>query len=401
MPSEQQTSPILIVGAGISGLALAQYLHKSKVPFRIFDRDTSIVSRTGGWGLTFHWGLPALQELLPEHLYARLGECNVNPAVTDAGSYQFLDLKTGDALHAATFPKTGRLRVIRSKLRTLLSTDINVEWSKRLTGVVNNTESVTVKFEDGTTATGWLLVACDGSNSLVRKYVHPSAFENVPVPVHLLGVTVSYTPEQVAAALAIDPYFFQGTHSESNFYLFFSFLNSPYNTGNNTGNYICQVIISWAETRGIVVPESNAERISLIKQVTGDWTENLRGLIETIPDDAEATAIRLADWFPTTKREQDRVVLMGDAAHTMTMFRGEGGNNAVTDASDFAKHLGPLITSSEKIPWSAFSQALTAYDQDVFTRGQVCVVNARRACLDAHDFASVTADSPLVSRRSK
>lgn len=96
------------------------------------------------------------------------------------------------------------------------------KWSKRSTEIINNTESVTVKFEDGTTATGWLLVACDGAGSRIRRYLHPSAFENIPVPVKLLGITVSYTPAQVAAALAIDPYFFQGTHSESNIYLFFS-----------------------------------------------------------------------------------------------------------------------------------------------------------------------------------
>lgn len=121
--------PILVVGAGISGLSLAQYLRKSGIPFRIFDRDASIASRTGGWGLTFHWGLPALKELLPEELYARLGECNVNPSAEDAGKYRFLDLKTGESLHAATFPTTGRLRVIRSKLRTLLATGIDVEVS--------------------------------------------------------------------------------------------------------------------------------------------------------------------------------------------------------------------------------------------------------------------------------
>jgi 2-polyprenyl-6-methoxyphenol hydroxylase-like FAD-dependent oxidoreductase len=93
---------------------------------------------------------------------------------------------------------------------------------KRCIEVTNNTESVTATFKDGTTATGWLLVACDGAGSRIRRYLHPSAFENNPVPVRLIGITVSYTPAQVAAALAIDPYFFQGTHSESNIYLFFS-----------------------------------------------------------------------------------------------------------------------------------------------------------------------------------
>lgn len=131
MAAVENSLPILIVGAGISGLSLAQYLRKSGVPFRIFDRDASIVSRTGGWGLTFHWGLPALEELLPEELYARLGECNVNPSAEEPGKYRFLNLKTGEPLHAATFPKTGRLRVIRSKLRALLATGIDIEVRKK------------------------------------------------------------------------------------------------------------------------------------------------------------------------------------------------------------------------------------------------------------------------------
>lgn len=96
-------------------------------------------------------------------------------------------------------------------------------------------------------------------------------------------------------------------------------LNSPHNTGNDTGDYICQVIISWSDSKNIRIPESNAERIALVKRITSDWTPPLRHLIEVIPEDAEATAIQLGDWFPTTKREHERVVLMGDAAHTMTM----------------------------------------------------------------------------------
>lgn len=83
-------------------------------------------------------------------------------------------------------------------------------------------------------ATGWLLVASDGASSRIRQYLHPSAYENIPVPVGLLGVTVSYTPAQVAAALAIDPYFFQGTHSDSNIYLFFSCKPVPRSYPNST-----------------------------------------------------------------------------------------------------------------------------------------------------------------------
>lgn len=98
-------------------------------------------------------------------------------------------------------------------------------------------------------------------------------------------------------------------------------MNSPYNAGNDTGNYLCQVIVSWAESKGIAIPESHAERIALIKRISSDWTDSLRGLIDVIPDDSEATEIHLADWFPTTERETERVILMGDSAHTMTMCK--------------------------------------------------------------------------------
>lgn len=63
------------------------------------------------------------------------------------------------------------------------------------------------------------------------------------------------------------------------------------------------------------------DRIALIKRITSDWTPHLRQLVELLPPEAEATAIHLADWFPTMKREHERIVLMGDAAHTMTMCK--------------------------------------------------------------------------------
>jgi hypothetical protein len=88
----------------------------------------------------------------------------------------------------------------------------------------------------------------------------------------------------------------------------------------------------------------------------------------------------------------------------MSIVRGEGGNSAVTDAYDFANRVGSLIdpaSPDQGAAWEKIKPALEAYDQDVFKRGQPCVVNARRACLDAHDFSLVTEDSPLVSRRSK
>lgn len=125
--------PIIIIGAGISGLSLAQYLRREKIPYHVFERDASVDARPGGWGLTLHWGLPALQELLPPELYDRLKETNVNvEAVNDPGRYLFFDLKNGEPKYSLDFPKTGRLRVLRTKLRKLLTTGLDISVSLEL-----------------------------------------------------------------------------------------------------------------------------------------------------------------------------------------------------------------------------------------------------------------------------
>lgn len=120
--------PILIVGAGISGLTLAQYLQKSGVPFLIFERDSSIDIQSGGWGLTLHWGLPILRDMLPDHIVARLPECSVNKEASengDVGRFPFFDLSSGSALFEV--PAAERVRVNRGRLRELLASGIDVK----------------------------------------------------------------------------------------------------------------------------------------------------------------------------------------------------------------------------------------------------------------------------------
>jgi len=126
-PSE----PILIVGSGISGLILAQYLRKTGIPFQIFERDTDLDTRDLGWGLTLHWSLPALRSLLPDHLVTRLPEAYVDRAAVEEGrasTFPFFDLSTGQ-LKASTpsASEDTRIRVSRDRLRRLLATGLDIQ----------------------------------------------------------------------------------------------------------------------------------------------------------------------------------------------------------------------------------------------------------------------------------
>lgn len=45
---------VLILGAGLGGLTLAQSLRKRGVSFEIFERDANLQSRAGGWAIALH-----------------------------------------------------------------------------------------------------------------------------------------------------------------------------------------------------------------------------------------------------------------------------------------------------------------------------------------------------------
>ncbi|RDK42744.1 FAD binding domain protein [Aspergillus phoenicis ATCC 13157] len=393
--------PVLIVGAGISGLLLAQHLQKLGVPYKIFERDAAIDARSGGWGLTLHWALPALRELLPDHLVQRLPEAYVNKAAAargDTGRFSFFDLKTGSALYSV--PAAERIRVSRVRLRQLVATGLDVQWNKTLQNIESTADTVTAHFADGTSYTGCLLIGCDGSRSPTREILYPDSHEMNPLPVQILGAATLYTAEEMAGAAEIDPFIFQGSHPESNVFLFFSILDTPNNfVESSKDKYECQIILSWADSKDIAVPSDNGERIALMKSLASDWAEPFRTLVHRLSEDTEARSIRIADWMfrPLQNRSHPRVVLMGDSAHTMTMYRGEGANNAIVDVLDLTQRVD--MRSLGTMSTQALRDALDAYENDVFRRAEPSVLNSRQACVDAHDFTRILDESPLVSAR--
>lgn len=130
MTIEQQPS-VLIIGAGISGLLLAQSLAQHNIHVRVFERDADLATRGVGWGLTLNWSLPALQSLLPKDLFERLPEAYVDREAVNEGlssRFPFYDLATGE-LKASTppAPEGSRVRVTRQGLRNILATRITIE----------------------------------------------------------------------------------------------------------------------------------------------------------------------------------------------------------------------------------------------------------------------------------
>ncbi|KAK3296457.1 uncharacterized protein B0H64DRAFT_461636 [Chaetomium fimeti] len=403
--------PILIIGAGLSGLLLAQYLRKtgSSVPVLVFERDADLTTRGLGWGLTLHWSLPALRSLLPDELFNRLPEAYVDRAAVEEGrpsTFPFFDISTGE-LKAKT-PNAAVSQRIR--------------WGK----AVNNVETaqdgtVTASFDDGTSYEGSLVVACDGGSSRIRALLFPE-HQKFQIPVRLMGVKINCTPEEIEPLRQLDPFFLQGAASENDSFVYFSVLDAPNNTPEgNGGKYTCQMVVSWPIREGffnqaapIAFPETSEGGIALIKTFAETWAEPFRSLALSIPVDTEVKSLELYDWPPPKGlRTKGHVALAGDALHPMAMYRGEGANHAIVDVLDLAELVmpqfaGPRDSSSSSSSSSSSDSAvvvdlraaLDRYEDRAVGRSRPAVLASRQACLDAHRWARITDSSPLLTRRA-
>ncbi|KAL7924888.1 hypothetical protein ACQKWADRAFT_286263 [Trichoderma austrokoningii] len=415
--------PVLIIGAGISGLLLAQHLKREGVPFRIFERDGDMAARGAGWGLTLHWSLTALQSLLPAGLARRIcDESSVDRWADrrgEASRFPFFNLVSGE-LQTQTpgAVKSARVRVTRERLKRMLAEGIDIEWGKALRDFTTNSNgTVSALFDDGASCTGALLVACDGGQSRVRRTLFPDESKlAMQLPVRTMGVKISLTAAQIEPVRKLDLFFLQGTSPLNNSFMYISVLDVPGNQiDSNPDIFLCQLHLSWPYPCNgalIDVPATNAGRYELMVSFAKTWAEPFRSLVlNNVRPDTPIKRLDVMDWAPPVGlRSKGRAVLMGDAFHLMSMYRGEGANHAIVDVGDFATHVVPILAPSSLQGTAAqtqvLRQALDRYEDAVVARSRPGVLASRRACLDAHVYSRLFGEeaaaggvSPLLSKR--
>ena len=137
-----------------------------------------------------------------------------------------------------------------------------------------------------------------------------------------------------AKARKLDPFFYQAGDPETDAFHWFSFLDSPSNNDREErDSYECQILVSWPSRAGFMgreepleVPDDNDERLKIMKEIADGWAEPFRDIVEAISEGTKVKTISLEDWVPPKEGWQGRngegkVVLLGDAAHAMTMCK--------------------------------------------------------------------------------
>ncbi|WPH01309.1 Hypothetical protein R9X50_00414800 [Acrodontium crateriforme] len=383
---------VLIIGAGITGLILAQALKKEGIRFTIFERDASLNVRSNEWTMAIHWSLERLATLLPAEVYRHMEEASCNPAVPidTGGRYPIIHAETGRLL--AGVPYKRGLRVPRSKMRALCGQGIDVQYGKTLKDVdfSEDERSFTATFADGTVVPGTLLVGADGTRSRVRTLALKSeeAAATTPFPIWHMNLTVCYKDAEKAQFVRRDfPTSFLAL-SERSFHAFQSISSMP-DGPEHPETWIFHLAMAW---RGEAQHDlSQKERLAIIKEKASSLAEPARSSFLWIPEDTLVHKADISYWItqPWDNRG-GRMTLIGDAAHPMPPYRGQGLNHCIADCFSLANSIKGAV---EDCNWSA---AIEEYEKELVPRGAEEVKCSIENGIMLHDWSKVR-QSPVFT----
>lgn len=393
-----ENKTFIISGAGLVGLLIAQALKRRNIDFIIFDRDESVYFReNAGWAITLHWALENFKSLLPPDLVSEIYDAQVLPNFhqKDTGKFMYINAATGEPV--VSIPPSKRLRVRREQIRRMLLKGIDVQWDCKLTSINTSESQVTVTCEGGKTFVGDVLIGCEGANSITRRIICPDNGQCYQLPVRFCGAKVKMTKEEVdEIATTFDPLLFQGTVPETNTFFWFSMLSTPeYN--KEEGAYYAQVNLSWNVPDYDEPFATKQEMASAMKSHSEGLHPKLKSLVDrAVLYPEQLLEIKLADWPVVEWANNTQILLAGDSAHAMTMFRGEAGNHGITDAFELMVQIDAYLAQEK-----TWKEAAALYCENIKARAAPAVLLSRQACLDAHDYSKITphTDSPLLSMR--
>jgi 2-polyprenyl-6-methoxyphenol hydroxylase-like FAD-dependent oxidoreductase len=168
---------VLVVGAGLGGLALAQGLQRAGIAVTVVERDSSLTARRQGYRLHIDAeGRDALVRVLPPAsaalFFATAGVPSPRFTVLD---HRLGHVTTQEAGPAGVLPDN--LAVDRLVLRRILLSGVEdrVVFGKELQHFVEDDGGVTAFFTDGSPARRDVLVGADGVGSAVRRQHLPHA----------------------------------------------------------------------------------------------------------------------------------------------------------------------------------------------------------------------------------
>jgi salicylate hydroxylase len=345
---------VMIIGAGIGGLTLAQALHHGGIEVSVHDRDPQ-VGATGGYRL--HLDDQACEvlrrHLSPQHYHALLASSVSRASLR---RYTWADHHLRPLVTRPSDQGTDTLMIGRVPLRTLLThgLDDRVRFgAEYVSHEVLSDGRITAHFADGSTDTADVLVGADGTRSRVaaslagRDLANPIGFGGIAARTPLTARTRALLPDIVNDG----PVLALGLKGAS----VFMQVHDP-SGGPAIDPASCTTVPAITEAPSLVWGLSATETVlppATVQGMTGPelveftlsavrgWPPAVLELIAAT-DPGSAAGFRFYAADPETDLTPwpaGPVTALGDAVHAMPPTGGRAAATAIIDADHLAREL--------------------------------------------------------------
>jgi len=382
---------VAIIGGGIGGVALAVACLHRQIPFTLYERDTGFGARSQGYGLTLQQASRAIEGLgifsLDEGIISTRHVVHTTEGKI-LGEWGIRKWRQGESKVST---KRTNVHIARQSLRLALLEKLGghdaVRWGHQLVdfkervGEGENT-GVDLSFQvagEIKHASADLIVGADGIRSMVRSIligddVSPLCYLGCIV---ILGICPLEDIEAIDRSLLDSATVFQTANGHERIYIM------PFSSNS----------VMWQLS--FPMPEHEAKLLSAKgPQALKEEASRRCQWHAPIPEILAATRVSQISGYPVYDRalltpelleKGTQVTLIGDAAHPMSPFKGQGANQALLDALALARGI-----TKECRPLSQWREAgvresvLTKFESEMLQRSASKVKDSADAAQFLH-----------------
>ncbi len=378
---------VAIIGGGIGGVALAVACLHRGIPFTLYERDNSFDARSQGYGLTLQQASKAMEEFGIFSLDEKVISTRHVVHTTEGNIIGEWGMRKWIQTDSKISPKRSNMHIARQSLRLALLNQLGgndaVKWDHHLIDLKENEDkSVDLSFQvngEIKSAKSDLVVGADGIRSAVRKIligdeITPLRYLGCIV---ILGICPLSALENLDSPLLDSATVFQTANGNERIYIM------PYES--NSVMWQLSFPMSEVDAKELSSLGPKALKEEACKRT--QWHEPIPQIL-TATNEAQISGYPVYDRELLTSELLEKcgkVTLIGDAAHPMSPFKGQGANQALLDALALARGISkgcrPLSQWREV---GIRKSVLTDFETEMLERSAVKVKDSAEAAQFLH-----------------